>query len=126
VDQNLWNRFTIDTAFQLLSNSDLCYTPQYGVKPRLPQNRSWESGLIVITDGRFRNEILGIQKVGGIAVKIERSQIGYNSFHTSETELKGIPLTFFEAIIENNDSLDFLRIKVDQMVSKLLIKAVRF
>jgi hypothetical protein len=126
VKQDLWNGLAIDTAFRLLSNPNLCYKPNEGVRERLPQERSWESGLIVITDGRFRNELLGVMRVGGFAVKIERTQTGPSMSHMSETELKDIPLIFFDAIILNNDSLDFLRVKVDQMVSKLFRCATKF
>jgi hypothetical protein len=126
IDQNLWTNIAVDAAFKLLSNPGLDYIPSEGLVKRKSENCRWESGLVVITDGRFRSEILKVSSVGGFAIKIVRpGVVGLNS-HASETELKDIPEIFFDAIINNNDSLDLLRVKTDQMVSRLIRKAPKF
>ena len=126
VDQDLWTRIAVDTAFKLLGDPDLCYTHSGGLMEREAEDRRWESGLVVITDGRFRSEILSVSRVGGFAIKIVRPGVISLGEHASESELKDIPEIFFDAVINNNDSLDFLRVKTDQMVGRLIRKATKF
>lgn len=74
----------------------------------------------VITDGRFRNEVLSVSRYG-FTVKIDRpgknSLVGVAKSHESETELSSIPAHFFGAIIENSGALPDLLDQVDDMMS---------
>jgi hypothetical protein len=109
----------IDTAFKLLGNPDFCYKPQTGIKPREKPDLRWGPTGVVITDGRFRNEILGVLRVGGKALKIDRPTMGpNNSPHRSETESTEIPLSFFDYVIHNNSSLRDLKIKASAIIEK--------
>jgi energy-coupling factor transporter ATP-binding protein EcfA2 len=65
---------------------------------------------IVITDGRFSDEIEMIRKHGGMVVKIERDNNRYkNNLHSSETELDNIIPDY---IICNNGTLEELEISL--------------
>ncbi len=57
---------------------------------------------IVISDGRFRNEIVGVRSAGGYAWKIEGSSTLTAASHASEIELASIPPSFFDAILYND------------------------
>jgi len=58
----------------------------------------------VITDGRFRNEILAVKKAGGVAIKVVRksagARVGFS--HESETELTTVPNHWFGAVLDNS------------------------
>jgi len=63
---------------------------------------------VLITDGRFRNEILAVKYMGGMAVKVERpnndslTPVAGVPKHSSEMDLDGIPDHFFDVKILNN------------------------
>ena len=61
---------------------------------------------VVITDGRFRNEVLATKASGGITIKVVDPQAqvltGAAASHSSETEQDGIPLTWYDIILHNN------------------------
>jgi len=117
---DLWVKIGIEAAFELLENPELCYKPQTGIKAREKADLKWGPTGIVITDGRFRNEILGVLKVAGKAIKIDRPGVvgSINSTHQSETEVTQIPLNFFDYVIHNDSSLKNLQIKVDSIIEK--------
>lgn len=120
IDPNIWVNIALDTAFQLLENPSLTYSHNKGITPVDASNKDWYSGGIVITDGRFRNEILEVKKMGGIAVGIDKNQpFDPTKTHPSETELLKIPLHWFDYVIQNNQSTDMLRYKADLLIEKV-------
>lgn len=74
-----------------------------------------DAGAVIITDGRFRNEILAVKRRGGVVLKIERegTQVGT---HQSEAELGTVPSWFFDDEIHNNGSIKALDTTVDSIV----------
>jgi hypothetical protein len=118
IDPDLWVEIGIETAFQLLENPDLCYKPQTGLKQKEKADLKWGPTGIVITDGRFRNEILGVLKVGGKSLKIDRPIASVSSTHQSETEVTQIPLNFFDYILHNDGSMKNLQIKADSIIER--------
>lgn len=77
----------------------------------------------VITDGRFRNEIIGFRKYGGYAVKIVGDTTLLADPHPSEKEIAGIPNHFYDAILYNDKGLGLdglqnaVKVLVDQMLT---------
>ncbi len=72
---------------------------------------------IVIADARFIHEIKAIKELGGIVVKINRT-IGNNinnDMHLSETEIDSIPDDMIDDTIINDDTLEKLYEKVNQI-----------
>ena len=120
IDPNLWIKIGLDTATKLLEDPSLIYIPSKGIQKRDPEIREWKTGGIVITDGRFRNEILEVKKVGGIAVDLRRGGLPkLPKTHPSETELEGIPLHWFDYVIFNNSNMRDLHAKADSLISKV-------
>ena len=56
---------------------------------------------VVVTDGRFRNEILGFRRFGGYAVKIIGDSSLPTETHQSEKEIADIPDSFYDVILQN-------------------------
>ena len=80
--------------------------------------------MAIITDGRFRSEILAVKKVGGQVVKIVTSSDGNKlNGHASETELDTIPDTWFDVILKNDKSLGLARLET--VVRTQLVHNVR-
>lgn len=63
-----------------------------------------EADLVIITDVRFKNEVLAIRKLGGKVYKIEadvfEGVVGVAG-HPSETELNSIPSFWFDEVYTN-------------------------
>lgn len=66
--------------------------------------------LVVISDARYRNEILAVKELGGIVWKIQRPGHSSNMTHSSETELIGVPSFWFDATI--SETIQNLRSRV--------------
>jgi hypothetical protein len=100
IDPNTWNRVAIETAKSLLAGNK-----GYDRTKGLVDNKGAEVDLVIAVDGRFRNEILGVKQAGGMAVKIvspeETESVGIKG-HQSEAELRGIPDSWFDAIVIND------------------------
>lgn len=127
LDQNIWSRLAIQTAEKLLIGG-YTYTPSNGlcVDPEAPGY-----DFVVITDGRFRNELLNVSKIGGRAIKIQPTgdtaqyseavdKAGVKG-HASEAELGGIPDSWYDYIFVNDKSkgLTFLKTWIHQLAVAL-------
>jgi hypothetical protein len=65
---------------------------------------------VVITDGRFPNELAAVKEVGGYCIEIVREDGPKVEGHASETATSGIPAWWYDAIIKNDGTLEqFLR-----------------
>jgi len=78
--------------------------------------------LVVITDGRFRNEILYGHYQHGLMVRVERPArpkklSAKASQHASETEIEKVPSSWFDTTIKNNGSLKDLKYMVKSLIS---------
>jgi hypothetical protein len=75
----------------------------------------------IITDGRFRNEVLGVSLLNGTAFRVDRGTkatgTGGNDAHRSEKELDTIPGHFYTDIIINDSSLGALYHRIDDMMA---------
>lgn len=72
--------------------------------------------LVVISDGRFRNEIVATKIIGGKIIKLQTQQVS-TSTHASETEQTSIPDFWFDRVYQNRmDGLDRLKADVVSFV----------
>lgn len=75
---------------------------------------------VVVTDGRFKSEMLAVRDAGGEVWRIRRPRLGATApgiaGHVSETEMADIPDDAFDAVIDNSGSLEHLR---EQLVAQL-------
>lgn len=60
------------------------------------------SDFVIITDGRFRNEILKVKERGGIIIKVKAGHAVGQHTHSSETEQTTVPDAWFDYIVTNN------------------------
>jgi hypothetical protein len=119
--QDIWVDYAMRVAKRLLESGYTHYSSERGVwtKPasmQLPVNRIG----VVITDVRFKNEILAIKERGGKVVRIKRP--GYEKpkwNHPSETEQMEVPADAFDYIFHNNGTLEDIGPKVQEMVKAI-------
>jgi hypothetical protein len=127
VDRDVWARFNRQSHFDLLCGG-YSYEPSIG----LFQTTNRGFGVGYTPDIRFRNEILGLRREGGIVIKIVRSDPSAAaktaaagvSGHQSEAELGGIPDHFYDHILHNDGTLEDLYRKGDDLMLRYGIKPV--
>lgn len=120
---DVWTEYAIKTATKLLEGNHT-----YDQKTGLTYTSGSYYSLVVITDGRFRNEILKAKSLGCRIVKIERqthlSQQAQTSGvigHQSEVELDTIPGNWIDERILNDGSLEDLQGRVQKFYSRLFM-----
>jgi hypothetical protein len=113
VDDQIWTRQALDTAKKLLGGGYV-YKNSIG----LTEDDTTAPSLVIITDARFRSEIITAKTIGAKVLKIERPGLVCGT-HKSETEVATIPKTFFDFIIRNDGSLSTLYDKSDFAVDQI-------
>jgi hypothetical protein len=130
--KNMWVDYAINGAKELLNGGR-----SYGRLTGFYADPHPVPDYVVITDGRFVNEINMIAREGAVsvrvvnpaatddAVKVEAAGV---KGHASEKELKMIPAHFYDIEILNDKSqgLGVLEMKVQQLVKHLKSRTVRF
>lgn len=93
VSRDVWSHMAIKTARELLAGGF-----DYDREKGLVKSDNPGYNFVVITDGRFRNEIINVTSIGGKALKIinpvnESAAVEAAGVkgHASEAQLKGIP-----------------------------------
>lgn len=116
----VWVDYAHEIADALLSNDRLAYNRLTGLdEVKTPVKTKF----VVITDIRFRNEVLPIKKIGGIVGNVTGPNIiqleGSAGVHASETEQDGIPQEWFDAVIYNDKKLGMEKLRgVVEMFAK--------
>lgn len=96
--------------------------PQYVIT----RARCWlaacgKPSFVVVTDCRFKLEMLAVAEAGGEVWRIRRSRVGGApgiAGHVSETEMREIPDEAFDAVIDNSGTLDQLRAQLDAQLAR--------
>lgn len=111
--RRLYGPLWIDAAFARIRRE----TKEYGFA-------TWNPGVeldYVITDCRFKNEIEGSKKNGGVVVRLTRNRDLSTDMHESEAELRNLPDSMFDYVFDNAKmSLEELPIQVGGMLRDLL------
>lgn len=121
VDPDFWVGYAHRVSMRLLCTSD-----EYGRETGLVPNAGHKPyNCVCLTDGRFRNEVLGVTRRNGIALEIWRPEVqdGFSEAakkHASETESAGIPPWWFNGRIENDGTLGQFQGKAVSMAKHLL------
>lgn len=114
VRPTMWNEWVI-RKMPLLLDGGWRYANETGLVPD-PSFSGY--GVVVVTDGRFRNEVRGVVEAGGHAIRIVNSEkeaaaatsglsrIGVVG-HRSEEEMKSIPPHWFRVTLINDKTLGF-------------------
>lgn len=116
LDVEVWTKYAIRTAVKLLGGG-FSYTKENGIV----ENADAAYNISIITDGRFRSEILLAKACGGVACLIQRdaakggaaAQAAGVVGHKSETELSGIPQHFYDYVLTNNGTFAQLDSKAE-------------
>jgi hypothetical protein len=130
---DVYLKFALKRAQQVLDGAPACDSfryviPEEVLRTRLRTSNTTEpvSG-IVITDVRYRNEAEGIKAAGGKVIRVKRNARGDVTSsgipgHHSETEQASIQDQELDFVINNNMSLDELRMSVSGVVNALARK----
>ncbi len=98
---DMWNQYTVKASKALLSGGH-----SYSRAGGLVKEPGAVVDYVIVTDGRFQNEILNVRYLGGVALKIERKLadegIAGATSHASEKELERIPAHYFTRVLQNN------------------------
>lgn len=108
LSRDMWTNAALRIAFDLLAGNSR-YDRNTAELVADPSFKGPD--LVVITDGRFRNEIVNVLRSGGQVVRIDSpNSDGTNTEkagvkgHQSEAEQKGLPVHFFTGFILNDKS----------------------
>lgn len=113
ISKDMWSNHAIFTAELLLGGG---YT--YDKTKGLAEVKGAGYDHVVITDGRFRNEIINVQATGGSVVMIQNPEAGKGPSggvegHSSEAELTGIPKTWPNVVFINDKSKGLHQLEAD-------------
>lgn len=114
VSKDMWSLYAIKTAKALLGG-DMTYSREHGLAPAEGTNYDYA----VITDGRFRNELINVTSANGLTVLVSRKVAALDGAlgqHKSEAELGGIPAHFYSERLENRKDFNYLYSLVDDMM----------
>jgi hypothetical protein len=121
ISPDIWSELAIKNAKKLL-NGGYAYSPSTG--PLIDVTKRGYD-FVVIKDGRFRSEVLNVNCIGGKSFKIiSNEDLSPNEKHSSETEIKQIPNSWFNRIILNDQSLGIedLNLRIKHMVIQGLLE----
>ncbi len=124
IDPEVWSRYAVRTA-RLLLGAEHSYTRGEGLIRDL--TKKWPYDLVVITDGRFANEITNVKMVGGYVVHLVRTdsltqeamKAGVAG-HVSEMGLSLVPNHFYDWRIGNDSTIEALKRKADGVADVIL------
>lgn len=80
-----------------------------------PFSRQWSQDIVIIDDGRMKNELFHAKKAGATLVRIYRDN-GLSDSHSSELELDDMPDDAFHHIIYNDGTLEDLKNKAQNII----------
>ncbi len=129
LSKNVWADYARGLALKLLGGG-YDYSPQYGLIVAPASNYDF----VIISDGRFRNEIVGVKAMGGVAINVvakdadgSRAEAAGIVGHRSETEQRGLPPYIFDAVIHNDKKgLEALEYQVKETVETLFPDPMHF
>lgn len=106
VNPDVWSNYAQNTAHYILAGG-MGYDKTKGLVAPAPLVKT--SDLVIISDGRFRNEILNVRRVGGMALRIKNPTVDTSKVlaggvqgHASEAEMATIPDSWFNYVIHND------------------------
>ncbi len=120
---DIWSSYTLDVAVPAIKNNKV-YSRYEGVIDA-PENQPATGA--IITDVRFGNELVEIQKRGGFVIKLVRlSKKGKENTaeaagiknHVSEAEIRSIPDEAFDLILEMEDGPDVVYPRLEKMFAE--------
>ena len=126
ISSSLWNDICLKNSMKILRGG-FKYDPTTGIE-RITPSTPEGPDVVIITDGRFKNELLAVRAINGVVVNIVDGSNGVSDAeragiigHPSETEQNSIPNHFFDYIIYNDKSMGVsaLEGKVNKLIQAL-------
>jgi hypothetical protein len=130
INANMWNDAALRTAHALLCGGH-GYDKSTGLYTMTTP--SAEPEFVLISDVRFKNEVVGIRETGGIVINIVSPAEDNSSIeaagvkgHRSEAELKGVPSHWYRYQLVNDKRHGLLALenKVQGLVKRLVATEV--
>lgn len=128
--KNIWVDYAMRTA-QALLNGGFSYDRAKGL---VADAAARPPNLVIITDGRFRNEVLAVKAIGGKAWRVDPVGVTESADvavakagvagHASETEQRGIPQHYFDVVIKNDKSKGIA--KLESGLAYLFLNHLRY
>lgn len=126
--RDVWTAYAVKTAIKLLGGG-YRYDRAVGL---VADDQMVGPERVVVTDGRFKNEVLSVKTHGGMVVKVTDASLkglleaGIPG-HQSEAEQKTIPADWFDFIIVNNkaNGLADLEDKIKALFAHLELQVSR-
>jgi hypothetical protein len=118
----IWVEYALRIAEKLRQNGEARYTARRGlyyVEDRR-ERRDDEVEGVVIPDVRFANEVEAVRRAGGFVVRLVRPGAGLSGMagmHPSEREQAEIPDSAFDAVVQNDSTIDALNARVDRALT---------
>jgi hypothetical protein len=107
-EPDVWSRYALDVCAAILDGK-MGYSRTEGIS-----DSDKNANFTIVSDVRFRNEIMAIRCLTGLVLKIDR-RIDHTATesagvvgHVSETELDSIPSHFYSQLLDNNGSFEQL------------------
>lgn len=118
---DLWADFGLFVAGEVLAGRR-GYSRELGLIERTAQ----PPDVIAVTDGRFRNEILKVKRIGGYCVRLlrENVQAGFTDAakaHASEKEQDTIPAWWFDKTVKNDEGLAEFEERIKTLTRELRV-----
>ncbi len=124
IDPEVWSRYAVRTS-RLLLGAEHVYTRSQGLIRDLTKKKPYD--IVVITDGRFANEITNVRMVGGYAVHLVRldsltkeAMAAGIAGHVSEMGLDLVPNHFYDWRVNNDSTVEALKRKADGIADVIL------
>jgi hypothetical protein len=119
---NIWIDYAIRTANIIekayIAKAPVYYNQQMGLVQESCAEVCFYRG-VVIPDVRFRNEIDAIHKANGKVFRVVRPGAGLEgeaAAHKSEAEMRDMPDSLFDEVIQNDGTLDDLETKISNLM----------
>jgi len=114
-----WINKTVNIIEKVHNTTGWTYIDHLGLQENYDYD--FDSKSIIISDGRYLNELEALKKINAKLIRIirpENNLLGKLGGHSSETDQNEIPNSYFDEIIINNGSLEDLYLKIDNILSK--------
>lgn len=108
--EDTWVEYLLGVVELLDRGESFIYTPEFGLERALTDYQG-----VVVPDARYENEFTALRKAGAVMVRVKRTASGIageRGQHPSETEQDRIPDEAFDHVLENEGTLEDLKMKV--------------
>ena len=130
--ESVWADYALRISKILIEDKSVMYTQQEGLVQRVEQTSMGEwkrddapKGIIpgvVISDGRYFDEIMTFKKENAFLIRIIRSNLPYNKYagHLSESGQSEIPDNIFDEVVMNDGSKEDLYAEITKIMQEKL------